>query len=692
MHILVLNAGASAKQSLAGAELRLPDPQVFFETRTVNTGELLEYDALLRQLKADRVSQLSFAAAADPKQWPASQPDVTILRGSNYIREGFDLGPVVPFLRHLRGPVVAVGVGAQAAAFRRLALPEGSVAFWREVAAKSTSLGVRGTFSAEVLESIGVRNVRVVGCPGIYRSGAATRPLRPLLAKAARVGLTLNRMLAGDYTSNEGSSRLAQRRLLAGAAHRPASRVYAQGEREEMLSVLGRAEVRAQALRDAMAAYGLPEDDHVAALLRHGLAAYLDVEAWSDDLARHVDVVVGLRLQGNMLALQQGIPTIPVVYDSRTREVADLFALPSVEIQAAGVVDLDGILEAADFSFFEAAYARNFASYRGFLEENGLPHRLGLHPAPEAERTPAVPTVRTAPADLEPEAPIFIVGTGRCGSTYLQTALSRTGDVWIWGEHAGVLRGLLKWSVEARANPMLNEFVFPFAEEDPLPRLKGEAFRPGWDLSWLNRLGPGHFARAEREAMLQLFARELPAGKRRWGFKEIRYGEDDGVLERLLELFPGARLVHLLRHPVDTVESSLMSWQKAETAKALGAGNHSALTAQYQRLMQGWVRVTERLLALTRQHAAARSFRIEEDEAMLPGLAEFLELDAGELSAAARASYGARNRRVALPHDPAQQDLLLAARAACVQISAPLAKTLGYGAPQATLTGAGETA
>lgn len=391
MHLLVLNAGAPMRPGLAGAELGIADPQAFFETRSINTGGFVVHEAMLRHLRASKVSQLGFDAAQDRQHWPKEQPDITIILSSSLLREGLELGHVVPLLRHLKGPVVALGVGAQAASWRRLRLPEGSVAFWRLVAERSASLGVRGAFSAEVLEGIGVRNLRLIGCPSFYLGGTPTRSLKPVPARAARLGLTLNRHLQGDSTPSATLSLLAQRRLLAAAACRPGSRLYAQGEREEMLLVLGAAEQRDAMLRQVLAAYGLEEDPDVRQFLEGNVAAHLTIQGWASDLAQHVDVVAGLRLQGHAMALQQGIPAIPVVHDTRTRELAELFDLPSIEMPLAGVLELDAIIEGAEFGGFEAAYARNFAAYHAFLVENRLPHRLPA-PArvPEAARGAAL--------------------------------------------------------------------------------------------------------------------------------------------------------------------------------------------------------------------------------------------------------------------------------------------------------------
>ncbi len=281
--------------------------------------------------------------------------------------------------------------------------------------------------------------------------------------------------------------------------------------------------------------------------------------------------------------------------------------------------------------------------------------------------------------DLSDE-PIFVVGTGRCGSTFIQTTLSGTGNVWVWGEHAGMLRGLLQWSQATRDNPLMQRFVFPFAADDAQALLSERRNQPGWEPSWLNSIAPADFDDFERLAIRHFLARRLPPGKTRWGFKEIRYGEDDGVLERLLALFPRARLVHVVRHPIDTVESMLSSWKPEDLARAAAGKSSETAMQRYHQGVQRWVRVTRRLLALAQEHPAARSFRIEDGEAMLDQLAEFLQLDPGSLHEAACRSgirYGRVRSPAEIAADPAEH-LLRQGRAAHGDIAAPLAARLGY--------------
>ncbi|MFN7056963.1 hypothetical protein [Hyphomonas sp.] len=84
------------------------------------------------------------------------------------------------------------------------------------------------------------------------------------------------------------------------------------------------------------------------------------------------------------------------------------------------------------------------------------------------------PKADTSADDIRP---IMILGTGRCGSTYLQTALCGISDIWIWGEHDGMLRSLFHAFSLPHKSKALNEFSFPYAKEDPYKTLKRDGTR-----------------------------------------------------------------------------------------------------------------------------------------------------------------------------------------------------------------------
>ena len=200
--------------------------------------------------------------------------------------------------------------------------------------------------------------------------------------------------------------------------------------------------------------------------------------------------------------------------------------------------------------------------------------------------------------------PVFLLGTGRCGSTFWQTLLCRAEGLWVWGEHAGILRNLLRARRDLATSP---HFPAP-----PVPPLGPEdtaapGAEEGMRMAWNNGFRGPDLDDELRGLVDGLMQRRLPAGKSRWGFKEIRYGDPmidgaDEVPRHLLELFPGAIAVLTLRHPRATIESSLGTFNPQVMAGAGAPLDLAALRREYVKHARRWRRVVNELLDLESDH------------------------------------------------------------------------------------------
>jgi LPS sulfotransferase NodH len=148
-------------------------------------------------------------------------------------------------------------------------------------------------------------------------------------------------------------------------------------------------------------------------------------------------------------------------------------------------------------------------------------------------------------------APLLILAAGqRCGSTLIQRLLSSHPAVLIWGEHAGQLRQLLA------AGQRLREWT---ADHGQLGR---QGYERAGHQSFMANLTPEavHIDSAVRAFTETLFARPAEsAGRPVWGFKEVRYGLPEAAA--LQALFPGCRVVHIVRDPRDILRS-LDVWER----------------------------------------------------------------------------------------------------------------------------------
>ncbi len=154
--------------------------------------------------------------------------------------------------------------------------------------------------------------------------------------------------------------------------------------------------------------------------------------------------------------------------------------------------------------------------------------------------------------------PIFLLGTGRCGSTLLQKILNSVDNVMIYGEHGGFLRQIAEAYFLNLEDKKIEKYIMSqnVAGEDPtfvFERLKDPQLWSAW-MNWYNRETVKNNFRDFTES----FFNPIALGRKvHWGFKEIRYGLNDRVLEMLSDLYPKGRFIFMVRNPIDVVASKI---------------------------------------------------------------------------------------------------------------------------------------
>lgn len=336
------------------------------EASVRNTGNFFFEDAVARQLDDYRVLHDIEALPADA--------ETLVLSMSNFISPSTDLGWLADLLERSAVPqVVMIGAGAQAESFaHRVELSEGTRRFIGLLSHRSASIGVRGHFTAEVLDRIGVRNVEVIGCPSLfYACDRGFRIDKPELG-GRRPRTVAHCTPYGNYRDAVGH--------LLGFAVRECEAYIAQSETELLFDEEG-AEERAYFFYYYN--NGDRTDAELETWMRGHARWFFDMKSWLDYMAG-MEFSVGSRFHGSMAALQAGVPALNLACDSRTRELCEYLNLPYRLLQ-----DFDGrasaaeLYESTDFALFNAGFARKYDRYRDFLERNGLRHRLGAAAAAE---------------------------------------------------------------------------------------------------------------------------------------------------------------------------------------------------------------------------------------------------------------------------------------------------------------------
>jgi len=343
-----------------------------------NIGDAFVFDSSLKLLQYSHLAALDIRAPSDADiDRYNNEFDYAFLRGSNYVHSEMDWENAVPVLERLRIPIIAFGIGAQAPSSGPLSLSQTTRRVLAIIAERCASFGVRGAYTADVLWSLGIRNTRIVGCPTAFRNNDPNLRIDlPPLEEVRNVAYTLRREVGFDYAKDVRAYLNLQRDTIINLAQRFDLDLLAQGEVEEKAILWGSADQRAQAiavLRGKGWLHG--PDDKLEHIYANNLF-YSDIVAEFEHKIRSMQMVLGYRLHGNLLALANRIPAIYFTYDSRTAEFAETMRLPCFDVFSGGAFRVEDFWDQALFERFNRAYYHCYQAMRQFLDENAISHKM----------------------------------------------------------------------------------------------------------------------------------------------------------------------------------------------------------------------------------------------------------------------------------------------------------------------------
>lgn len=332
-----------------------------------NTGNLIFTEGMKEQLDYTKEIWINPTALKDVEK-PA-----VVIPSANFIIEGGDslMTAVIRFLEQTDCPVTMAGLGAQAALDESpedlvQKLTENQKRAFQMISERATSIGVRGEFSAECLNALGIHNVKIIGCPSFYfRPGMKSHKLKIPSLKRTQVTITPG--------SRENS-------LLLERAMEWNSEWMMQMNTE--LPQLAFEQSKWDETLDELVMNAFPETNlapqQIWEYMRRSSKIYFEKNKW-DQFYDEEDITFayGSRFHGNMAAFRNGVPALWITHDRRTAELIQTLHLPSIDFeQFESMNTMEEMLDYCDYSDYEKNYEGLHKNYVEFLEENGLRHRL----------------------------------------------------------------------------------------------------------------------------------------------------------------------------------------------------------------------------------------------------------------------------------------------------------------------------
>ncbi|MEN9063019.1 polysaccharide pyruvyl transferase family protein [Ponticoccus litoralis] len=262
---------------------------------------------------------------------------VLVVPSANFLREGFDFSNYVSFLERTELPLLFVGLGAQADDFEKASFDfhPSILRLLDLIRERSPKVSIRGEFTARVLERYGIGNFEITGCPSNFINPAPDFPdmIAAKLASPMRSFITH----ADEPWPKKAIKKKVECRLVSWTQCGRA--IMVQQAVPSMIKYLRQnnpfsTDEVAENFEGSLQKTLMPNDDLEAfrEFVAVKLRTYYSVDQWLED-SSHFDFSVGLRLHGNMVAWQSGTPALWITHDSRTRELSDTMALPSIGIE-----------------------------------------------------------------------------------------------------------------------------------------------------------------------------------------------------------------------------------------------------------------------------------------------------------------------------------------------------------------------
>lgn len=277
------------------------------------------------------------------------------------------LGYIAAYTERIRQyhiPVLALGAGVQAGSYDAPneladAIKSEATMFISSVHNTGGVFGLRGYFTKEFFEQLGFYDDIVIGCPSMYQMG---RNLQIHKSKIEEIRPVFN--------GNADSLRQFEKSSLFEKF--PSSVFIDQGDYIELLyNPAYQKKVTFFDLAKMVKDYTGTE---IKVLSQNRIVCLYDLPILSQFLLdKGVNFSFGQRIHGNILCTLLGIPSVVAYCDSRTKELAEFFDIPTYKVEKDDIIDISYIYENASWDRFNRSFSEKYDRFNHLLKAYGIP-------------------------------------------------------------------------------------------------------------------------------------------------------------------------------------------------------------------------------------------------------------------------------------------------------------------------------
>lgn len=228
--------------------------------------------------------------------------------------------------------------------------------------AERCELGVRTIYDAEALNGVGIKNVKIIGCPSLFFHMNREFQVDDSCYDLHQINF--------NFTTDFANLGICQRRAVE--VHWPFILYFKQ------LHEAGKYKIDLTMQKPPFAEI----NDIHAILLSYAEVHkfysdcgryFYGVEDWIKGIKENDDFSIGSRFHGNIAAVLAGIPALPVNVDKRMKGMNDFFKIPSIDMEEFDAEKpLIYYREMADYSEFNKNYKIVYDNFVDYCNKNGV--------------------------------------------------------------------------------------------------------------------------------------------------------------------------------------------------------------------------------------------------------------------------------------------------------------------------------
>lgn len=349
------------------------DDSIINKWQTVggNPGNLIFFESIKKELNYSDIIFVDEYEKVDNKTVVVVPSSNFLMRGGNdSFYQGF-----INFFKHTDCKIVFVGLGAQSTKF--LNTPERLVKygikgnpvkmeFFKIMSQRSEYIGVRGSFTGKCLDLLGIHNYKIIGCPSMFVWLDGVFP--EIKAQS------LERI---HFSISPGKSFYKKNVLKVAMKYNCDWIVQSKSELVPVISLFNHSFINPKWLIRRFP--GMLGGREVIEFSKKQ-KCFFSIDEWKKYYEENdITFAWGTRFHGNMAALQNGIPALWVVHDSRTKELTEFLNLPAIDIKSINMnTRVEELILFADYKKTQGSYRKLCKNYTEFLEANSINHNYKL--------------------------------------------------------------------------------------------------------------------------------------------------------------------------------------------------------------------------------------------------------------------------------------------------------------------------